>query len=762
MLHLFNKCWKKKKAPSIWKKAIVIPILKPGKDANSPASYRPISLTSCVAKLMERLVGNRLQYWLESNNKLSPFQAGFRQNRGTEDQIAYMVQSITDGFQQKPPKRTVLTTIDYARAFDTIWKDALYFKMAKMNIPRCVIDWIRDFLSDRYACVEIGDVRSKYRLMRNGLPQGAVLSPMLFCIYINDLPETALSENVSVSLYADDLAVWSSSSVISEAENAVQEALTSIACWAKDWNMKINVSKCETCLFTTSTREAKHRIDLVMNENHVPFNTTPKFLGITLDRSLSMSAHISNIKDRMTKRLRPLLALTGTSWGCRKEELRQLYIQYIRSVAEYVMPTWYSAASKTQSGKIETLQNAAARIISGCVKSTPINELLAEAKLPPIKNRARELTAINAEKALRLNPDNPRAKAYQVTQHQRLKTQDSWREKGKEELDKMQLSNINREKLQSFSAFPPWSSLLDIDIKLNLNEPVKNTDSDEHKQQITSQTLASLPEAQLELWTDGSAESGMSNGGAGILMMNNITGDRQQISKPAGALVNSTVAELIAIDHALSAAKTAQINDAQIKEIRICLDSKAALQSIQKGSTNNDTITSILEKAQDLQTKGCHITFQWIPSHCGIVENEISDVLAKKGCDLDQSIISVTFAAAKATIKAKVKQDEEKLRNNDLWEKEDNVSKSGRRSLAQLRAHGHCPLLGAYRHRIGLQESPNCELCGVPDNVIHLLDDCLKHEPYRRRQTDPEPLSIQLFTNPKEVAMFLARAGLIC
>ena len=122
LLHIFNLSWSSHSFPSIWKTSSIIPSDKMGKPLDSPASFRPISLTSCVSKLFERIILSRLLFFLESNSILSPRQAGFRHGRSTLDQILYLSQSISDGFNKlRPGSRTILSTIDFSKAFDSVW-----------------------------------------------------------------------------------------------------------------------------------------------------------------------------------------------------------------------------------------------------------------------------------------------------------------------------------------------------------------------------------------------------------------------------------------------------------------------------------------------------------------------------------------------------------------------------------------------------------------------------------------------------------------
>ena len=161
LLHIFNLSWSSHSFPSIWKTSI-IPIHKMGKPLDSPASFRPISLTSCVSKLFERIILSRLLFFLESNSILSPHQAGFRPGRSTLDQILYLSQSISDGFNKpRPGSRTILSTNDFSKAFDSVWHPALFHKLISAGLRSCFARWTQSFLSDRYACVVYQNHKSR-------------------------------------------------------------------------------------------------------------------------------------------------------------------------------------------------------------------------------------------------------------------------------------------------------------------------------------------------------------------------------------------------------------------------------------------------------------------------------------------------------------------------------------------------------------------------------------------------------------------------
>ena len=162
LLHIFNLSWSSHSFLSIWKTSSIIPIHKMGKPLDSPASFRPISLTSCISKLFERIILSSLLYFLESNSILSPRQADFRLGQSTLDQILYLSQSISDGFNKpRPGSRMILSTINFSKAFDSVWHPALFHKLISAGLPPCFARWTQSFLSDMCASVVYQNHKSR-------------------------------------------------------------------------------------------------------------------------------------------------------------------------------------------------------------------------------------------------------------------------------------------------------------------------------------------------------------------------------------------------------------------------------------------------------------------------------------------------------------------------------------------------------------------------------------------------------------------------
>ena len=286
-----------------------------GKPLDSPASFRPISLTSCVSKLFERIILSRLLFFLESNSILSPRQAGFRPGRSTLDQIFYLSQSISDGFNKpRPGSRTIFSTTDFSKAFDSVWHPALFHKLISAGFSPCFARWTQSFLSDRRACMVYQNHKSRSFRVRPRVPQGSTLGRVLFSLFINDFP-ASLPSSVSCSLYAADLAIWSSSPSVPIAIEATQGALFRLERWSEYWCLPLDPSECEASFFSVDPHQTNLQLNLLLFGPHLRFNPTSTFLGVTFDRTLSFSKHVSSLKAKFFPRLKALRCISASSWG---------------------------------------------------------------------------------------------------------------------------------------------------------------------------------------------------------------------------------------------------------------------------------------------------------------------------------------------------------------------------------------------------------------------------------------------------------------
>jgi hypothetical protein len=396
---IFNKSLEKAEVPQSWRRARIIPLLKAGKDAAAIGSYRPVSLTSCIGKWCERVLASRLRYTMENSGKLSRWQTGFRVGRSVEDQLLRLTQDIDDGFQGK--EKTVLALFDFARAYDKVWRDALFWKLMEFGIDRRMVSWLQSWMANRMACVSVQGVWSREYLFEQGLPQGSVLSPLLFLAYINDLLEEVAGE-VKVNGFADDMAVWASGSRVEESVEKVQRAATKVWEWSKRWLMVVSVEKCSVTLFSKDVKDSKMEgVNVELDGKQLKVERYPTFLGVKYDGKLVFGEQFDKVVEKARGRVKLLRALAGRDWGWSKKLLRTTYVASVRSVLLYGAVAWTPWLSRAQWSKLEAVQREAARVITGMVKSSPGEAVLEEAGLRELEVVAKGKWRVEYEKCLR-------------------------------------------------------------------------------------------------------------------------------------------------------------------------------------------------------------------------------------------------------------------------------------------------------------------------------------------------------------------------
>ena len=386
LLAIFNTSWRTGLLPSSWKKATMIPILKPGKPPNKADSYRPISLTSCLCKLMERMVNRRLIWYLENNGLLMDEQSGFRQCRSTEDQLTYIAQTIEDGFQDK--QHSVVVWVDMAKAFDRVWKEGILIKLLESKISHNMLRWIEQYLKKRTGRVSLQGIHSREAPFRHGVPQGGVLSPTLFILFMNSI-QHVIEPRVKAAIYADDLAIIATENEIGTAQVRLQSCLNRLEKWSDDWAMTINTTKTTYNVFSLSPKH--QNIKLNMNKTPLRKEENPCYLGVVFDPRLTWNKQMDKVQTKGVRRAALMKKLSGTSWGANMSVLKKAYIGYVRPAVEYGIATWGNA-SKGNFQKAERVQNQCLRIITGGMKSTPINEMEALTGLHSIEDRKDQKT----------------------------------------------------------------------------------------------------------------------------------------------------------------------------------------------------------------------------------------------------------------------------------------------------------------------------------------------------------------------------------
>ena len=386
LLSAFNSLWVEGTFPDAWHDSTLIPILKPRKPPSSPSSYRPISLTSCACKLLERMINVRIRTYLEYNDIISPFQSGFRPGRSTADNLVRLIDSVQRGFQQK--EITLALFLDLRAAFDRVNKTALLIKIHKCGIRGRLATFIQNFLDKRTFKVRCGNTYSPSFNQDHGVPQGSVISPTLFIIMINDIFNDIhhINQQIKLSMYADDLVVWYTHPSVDQANRILQLVVNKIELWCDQWGLEVSPKKSAALIFSKKPKYVKPYIPLQLKDQIIPVVKTYKYLGITLDSGLNFSPHFKDIVQRCTRRINIIKSLAGRDWGADRSTLLNLYTSLIRPILDY-NGFLFDDISSPKIKTLQTVQNAALRIVTGALRTSNAHNLHIDTNIPLLCHR---------------------------------------------------------------------------------------------------------------------------------------------------------------------------------------------------------------------------------------------------------------------------------------------------------------------------------------------------------------------------------------
>lgn len=346
--------------PAEFKLTKIIALIKPGKPDDKVESYRPIALLSVCYKLLERLLYNRISNDLM--DRVPDYQAGFKPNRSCTDQVLALTTFIEKGYQQC--LKTSVAFVDLTAAYDTVWRQGMIYKLLKTTGCIKSTYLIDSMLSNRLFQVTMSDESSRVRKLNNGLPQGSVLAPLLFNLYISDMPETTTRKFG----YADDLAIAVQHREFLATEVTLSADLTILGQFFRNWRLKPSTSKTEVCCFHLNNKLANTRLHVLFNGSYLRHNDYPKYLGVTLDRTLTYKKHLSNTAAKLKTRNNIVSKLASSSWGASASTLRTAALGLVYPVAEYCAPVWLNSC---HTNMVDVQLNNTMRIITGTIKPTP-------------------------------------------------------------------------------------------------------------------------------------------------------------------------------------------------------------------------------------------------------------------------------------------------------------------------------------------------------------------------------------------------------
>lgn len=352
---IFNAVFKLKYIPKQWKRAEVIVLNKPGKPSEDPGSYRPISLLPAIGKLFERLYIKRLKKIVGDRKLIIDSQFGFRDKHSTIEQLHRVTSYIDEALEKK--EFCVAVFLDIKQAFDKVYHKKLIFKLYKM-LPQNHVELLSSYLSDRYFRIRFEDAFSSYRSIKAGVPQGSVISPLLYSLFTADIPSPRAGGKMGI--FADDTLTMASSPEYYIANEMVQEHLIDIQKWTADDGTKLNETKSVEVVFTN--RNYVH-IPLILNNIIIPNSNSSKYLGLTLDSKLRWQEHIKKKQTEVNLKFNKMRWLFGRRSKLPRHIKTLLYKVMIRPIWSYGCVLWGCAANSNIK-IIETIQNKILREIA--------------------------------------------------------------------------------------------------------------------------------------------------------------------------------------------------------------------------------------------------------------------------------------------------------------------------------------------------------------------------------------------------------------
>ena len=370
---IYKNCVSQSIYPTAWKRSNVVPIHKKG-NKNDIKNYRPISLLPIFSKIFEKLIFNAIYNHLQINNLLASQQSGFRPVDSCVSQLLSITHEIFHAFDCNPTLEVRGVFLDISKAFDKVWHKGLLHKLEKYGLSGNLLALINNFLSDRQQRVLLNGQSSDWKNISAGVPQGSVLAPLFFLIYINDLPN-GLKSNVKI--FADDTSLFSIVDDPTLSHEDLNHDLNLINTWAHQWKMSFNPdpSKQAIEVIFSHKRSPPLHTSLTFNNMPVANEGVQKHLGLYLDNQLSFNHHL---KEKLSKANKGIGIIKKLSWYLPRSSLVSIYTMFVRPHLDYADIIYDRPNNEVFKSKLESIQYNAALAITGAVRGTSMEKIFNE------------------------------------------------------------------------------------------------------------------------------------------------------------------------------------------------------------------------------------------------------------------------------------------------------------------------------------------------------------------------------------------------
>ena len=369
--------------PTAFKKALVVVIPKPGKTPQQlrvPGGWRPISLLSCMGKLLEAIVAKRITKAAETQGWLPDGQFGNRAGRSTETAGRFLTQVVRTAWTWKGTASFL--QLDLKGAFDRVNHHVLLASLKGKGMPEPWLRWLDHYLRDRTSALLFDGLVTDYYSVTAGVPQGSPLSPILFILFVSSLYFQLRRSGLLVVGFADDTNLLAFGNSRAECVQTLEGAFQTAYEWATSRGMEFAPEKSELVHFC---RGPPDRTPVRLNRDIIikPVNNA-RFLGIWIDRRLSFAAHGRAVRAKMALQMNALTRLAASAWGISLARAREVYTKVVRSAIAYGAGVTHNPTQPTLAKAMAPLQNAALRKVLGAYKATPARQLEVETACPPL------------------------------------------------------------------------------------------------------------------------------------------------------------------------------------------------------------------------------------------------------------------------------------------------------------------------------------------------------------------------------------------
>ena len=530
-----------------------------------------------------------------------------------------------------------------------------------------------------------------------------------------------------MSMYADDIAVWSQHKDKLRAQAMVQEAVEAFRNWSSEHRLSLNPSKCEVSFFSTDPAEAKWCPVISLNGQQFAVNKTPTFLGVKYDRTLTFRPQADAVKVRVLGRIRILASLASKDWGWSRNSLKRIYMATIHSVLHYCGSAWQPWLAKSNLMILERVKNRALRCLTGQLADTPLECLRTEADVMSFAATVRKNCLIAWDKSARLHLNNPRRNLFDSPVPHRWKNRSCLSVMSKAECEDIGLDEYSREMFVKW--FPPpwsWDPAPAWIVRTSLSGGSTKRSNQASLLADAISTIDNAEHHEYVVYTDCSAHGGITNGGSSSIATRGPAGNPSLVDTAVAKgnrWTSSYETEVTALLLAVEWLAKGSFGDTVV----ICSDSQAALSALSGSGKDDDS--GIARLRIGLSRLSSRVILQWVPGHCGLIGNDWADSAAgeaSKSTDLLPATTGgITFQSAKALIGREISDPAlTHLRTKAVYDCVRDRSPLNRPDtvfIAQLRS-GHCRGLAAYRSIVDSSASPRCPHCDMDvETVEHWL-----------------------------------------